>query len=126
MSLTGDTLDISTIIVSGATNLIVCVVLTSLFCLLRPIKKDIYEPRSLYSEKKLKPLPNGIFSWLPRTLYANETEILNTVGLDSLMMIKFIGFGVKMLVLLTTCAIPLMVLHFFAKKIDKFVISLIV
>ena len=113
-----ENLDISTIIVSGATNITLSIILTALFCMLRPLKKDVYEPRSLYSEKKLQPIPNGLFSWLPRTFKAKDMEILKTAGLDSLMMIKFVGFGAKMMTIMTIFGLPLMVLHFFAKLID--------
>ncbi|KAJ3228140.1 hypothetical protein HK099_006020, partial [Clydaea vesicula] len=92
---------------------------------LRPFNKTIYEPRSLYAaeSKKPPPLTRKPLSWF---LTIRKTDTLNSVdkiGLDAVMFLRFIKFGIHFFLLATLFGLPLIFFHAFISPPPETVIS---
>ncbi|KAJ3319966.1 hypothetical protein HDV06_005784 [Boothiomyces sp. JEL0866] len=92
------------------------------FSILRPVNKKTYEPKVHFSEAKKKPEPLSTepLAWLKPILQLSEAELVDKLGLDAVMFLKFIAFGVRFFVLASLLCIPLMVVYDFAPSLDKF------
>eukprot|EP00842_Homolaphlyctis_polyrhiza_P004160 jgi/Hompol1/4745/HPOL_000502-RA len=82
------------ILVPLATFAAVGLVCLLLFCIVRTCFKDIYSPRrvltrslSLYYGRPPR-LRKGLFSWIPVVYSTKETFLINTVGLDGVMVLQ--------------------------------------
>ncbi|KAF2863830.1 DUF221-domain-containing protein [Piedraia hortae CBS 480.64] len=62
-----------------------------IFCLLRPFNTDVYAPRSKYTDSKHAPPPvnKGLFDWIPPLIRVSEQEMVETVGLDAALFMRF-------------------------------------
>ncbi|GJJ08472.1 hypothetical protein Clacol_002690 [Clathrus columnatus] len=62
------------------------------FNILRPKNKIVYQPKVKYhvGDKKPPPISDGIFSWIPPILYSKEAYLLDKVGLDAVVFLRFL------------------------------------
>ena len=116
-------LDLISVIVAGLVNLSIAGVLIVAFSILRPHRKRIYEPKTLFSlpEKRLKRVPGGITSWLNVSLKTNEILLMDKIGLDSIVLIQFLALCVKLFSLMSVFSIMLILVQYYAPSIDKVV-----
>lgn len=69
-----------------------CIIIL-LFSLLRPHFQSTYSPKMRLKVCRPPPLPVSLFGWI-NTVYAlEESYILNNVGLDAVMLLRFYKFG---------------------------------
>jgi len=83
----GITAIIAGLVTSGAISTIVFI----LFSVLRPRHKIVYAPRLKYASEKQTPPPidDGVFSWLkPLYKYSDDT-LLDKIGLDAVVFLRF-------------------------------------
>ncbi|KAI8149477.1 hypothetical protein BJV82DRAFT_708350 [Fennellomyces sp. T-0311] len=66
------------------------------FCFLRTRWTVIFAPRLNMKRHKPKELPNSFFGWIIPLIRVNEQEIMDTVGLDAVVMLQFIAMAVKL------------------------------
>ncbi|KAJ3275369.1 hypothetical protein HDV01_000661 [Terramyces sp. JEL0728] len=92
------------------------------FSVLRPSNKKTYEPKIHFSEQKKKPAPLSAepLAWLKPIMNLSESELVDKLGLDAVMFLKFVAFGVRFFVLASLLCIPLMVVYNFAPSLDKY------
>jgi hypothetical protein len=67
-----------------------CVVL---FCLVHKLFKDIYQPRRILSRGRPPSISHGVFSWISVTFWTKEEFLVNTVGVDGVMLLRFFKMG---------------------------------
>ncbi|KAG8927697.1 hypothetical protein FRC01_007066 [Tulasnella sp. 417] len=62
------------------------------FTVLRPRNTLIYEPKARYGEGKKRPpkVGKGPFEWLPPLMHTKEPELLETIGLDAVALLRFL------------------------------------
>ncbi|ORZ21952.1 late exocytosis, associated with Golgi transport-domain-containing protein [Lobosporangium transversale] len=62
------------------------------FCIVRHWSKKIYQPRTYLVNKDLRPpeLPPGIFTFVTASFKVKDTELLDKVGLDAYMFLRFL------------------------------------
>ncbi|KAG0357759.1 hypothetical protein BC939DRAFT_439410 [Gamsiella multidivaricata] len=62
------------------------------FCIVRHWSKKIYQPRTYLVTKDIRSpeLPPGIFSWITASFKVKDTELLEKVGLDAYMFLRFL------------------------------------
>ena len=67
------------------------VVVTLLFSLLRPRNTVVYAPKIKYADKKHAPPPigNGLFAWLAPVAATGEQQLVERVGLDAAVFLRF-------------------------------------
>ncbi|KAK6349091.1 hypothetical protein TWF730_009850 [Orbilia blumenaviensis] len=63
-----------------------------LFCLLRPHNATVYAPRLKYSDEKHAPPPieKGYLSWLAPVFKYKEEDLVNKIGLDAIVFLRFL------------------------------------
>ncbi|GAB1732503.1 hypothetical protein NU195Hw_g1962t1 [Hortaea werneckii] len=63
----------------------------ALFCLVRPYNSVVYAPRAKHADTKHAPPPisKGIFGWIPPLVRTKEQDMVNKVGLDGAIFIRF-------------------------------------
>lgn len=63
-----------------------------LFCLLRPHNATVYAPRLKYSDEKHAPPPieKGYLSWLRPVFKYKENDLVNKIGLDAIVFLRFL------------------------------------
>ncbi|KAI9256616.1 hypothetical protein BDA99DRAFT_516906 [Phascolomyces articulosus] len=66
------------------------------FCILRTRWTVIFAPRMNMKKHKPKALPNSLFGWVIPLIKINEQEIMDTVGLDAVVMLQFIVMAIKL------------------------------
>ncbi|KNC99770.1 uncharacterized protein SPPG_05148 [Spizellomyces punctatus DAOM BR117] len=88
------------------------------FSLLRPRNKIVYEPRSKFAPEQKRPQPlSGIpTAWLRPTLFTNENQLVDKIGLDAVMFLRFIRLCFQFFLGLTCIGIPLCIFHFYAPR----------
>ncbi|CAG8560444.1 5210_t:CDS:2 [Paraglomus brasilianum] len=57
----------------------------------------LYTPRARLAKNSSPPIPGGLFSWIPATLFLPEKFFLTHVGLDAVMYIRFLRMAVVFL-----------------------------
>ncbi|KAI9482660.1 MAG: hypothetical protein EXX96DRAFT_555188 [Benjaminiella poitrasii] len=65
------------------------------FCIFRTKVPVLFSPRSNMKRHKPPELPNSLFGWIWPLLKINDEEMLSNVGLDALLMLKFILMSIK-------------------------------
>ncbi|KFH67607.1 hypothetical protein MVEG_06339 [Podila verticillata NRRL 6337] len=62
------------------------------FCIVRHWNRKIYQPRTYLVPEAVRspPLPPGIFSWVTASFSVKDTELLEKVGLDAYMFLRFL------------------------------------
>lgn len=86
------------------------------------MNKKTYEPKVHFSDPKKKPEPLGTdpLAWIKPILNLSEAELVDKLGLDAVMFLKFVAFGVRFFVLASLLCVPLMVIYDFAPSLDKY------
>lgn len=56
------------------------------------MKKIVYQPKVKYhvGDKKPPPISDGIFAWIPPVLYSKEPYLLDKLGLDAVVFLRFL------------------------------------
>ncbi|CAI2170750.1 11292_t:CDS:10 [Funneliformis geosporum] len=67
-----------------------------LFCFLRTRWSVMYAPRSRLGRLAPKPLPNTFFGWIGPLLKIPESDVLNLVGLDAVVLLAFFKMSYKL------------------------------
>ncbi|CAG8632313.1 14778_t:CDS:10 [Funneliformis caledonium] len=67
-----------------------------LFCFLRTRWSAMYAPRSRLSRLKPKTLPNTFFGWIWPLIKIPESDVLNLVGLDAVVLLAFFKMSYKL------------------------------
>ena len=72
-------------------NLVIAAAYYAAFCILRPANRNVFAPRTyiVSKEKRSKPLPPGLFSWILPTLRTKEMEVIHKAGLDAYAMMRY-------------------------------------
>ncbi|KAK4542540.1 hypothetical protein LTR36_006588 [Oleoguttula mirabilis] len=67
------------------------VAIAALFCLLRPYNNIVYAPRATYADSKHAPPPveKGLFGWIPPLIRTKEQQLVDKVGLDAAIFMRF-------------------------------------
>lgn len=62
-----------------------------IFCVLRPYNRAVYAPRLKHSDEKHAPPPvdNGIFSWVSPVMKTREQILVEKIGVDAALFIRF-------------------------------------
>ncbi|KAJ8328094.1 hypothetical protein QVD99_000614 [Batrachochytrium dendrobatidis] len=84
------------IIIPLMTFLSIGLVCLLVFCIVRTCFLDIYSPRRVLTRGRPPKLKKGLFSWIPVVFSTNETVLINTVGLDGVMFLRFFKMGYTM------------------------------
>lgn len=71
-----------------------------LFCVMRYKFPLIFSVRS-YRNKKIQKLPNSLFGWIGVVMSINNDQLLQVIGLDSYVFLRFFRMGIKILTLLS-------------------------
>ena len=59
------------------------------FSMLRNKFATVYSPRLLLLDLPTNPLPKSFCGWIPKVLKVTDEEIFESVGIDSLMFLRF-------------------------------------
>lgn len=71
-----------------------------IFCIMRYNFPLIFSVRS-FRNKKIQKLPNSLFGWIPVVLSINNDQLLQVIGLDSYVFLRFFRMSIKILTLLS-------------------------
>ncbi|KAJ5584435.1 uncharacterized protein N7459_004235 [Penicillium hispanicum] len=76
---------------SLGTSIGVSIALVLLFSLFRPRHSLVYAPKVKHADQKHSPPPvgKGIFSWIKPVVYTREPQLVETVGLDAAIFLRF-------------------------------------
>ncbi|KAE8679916.1 CSC1-like protein [Hibiscus syriacus] len=99
-------MDIGALLTSAGINIAVCVVLLSLYSILRkqPSNDSVYFMRRLISEK-IKPDPLGLerlvpsASWIVRAWQATDEDVLVAGGVDALVFLRIVVFSIRIFII---------------------------
>lgn len=82
----------SAILSSLGTSLGVSAAIFLIFCFIRPHNSIVYAPKLRTSNGKNAPpkLPKGIFSWFKPMIDLSEEQLLDIIGLDALVFLRFL------------------------------------
>ena len=74
-----------------------------LFCFLRPYNNVVYAPRAKHADSKHAPPPvdKGLFGWIPPLIRTKEQDLVDKVGLDAAIFMRFIRMLRHMFLALT-------------------------
>ena len=96
---------------SLATSLGFTILITLIFCFLRPYNTNVYAPRLKHfnAERTPPPLKRGFFAWVKPIIKAHEKDYLEVVGPDAAIFIRFASMCRNIFLALTIfgCAIIL-------------------
>ncbi|KAJ3191654.1 hypothetical protein HK101_007518 [Irineochytrium annulatum] len=73
------------------------------FSVLRPTNKIVYQPKLKFApeSKRPKPLSAAPTAWIQPIISSNESRIVNQLGLDAVMFLRFLKFLMKLFFILT-------------------------
>lgn len=82
---------INAVWLSFGTSIGFAVFLTLLFSLVRPHHTVVYAPKVKHADRRHAPPPagKGIFSWVKPVLRAKESELVDSIGLDAIVFLRF-------------------------------------
>jgi hypothetical protein len=89
------------------------------FSILRPLNSQVYEPRTLYGDKKPEKLNTQLFSWIAPIIKYQELQNVHELDMDAILFLRFVVLGVKFFGGLSLASIPLIVVHAYAPNIAK-------
>jgi hypothetical protein len=81
-----------TAIVAGlVTSVVISTVVFLIFSILRPRHKIVYAPKMKYASEKRAPPPidDGLFSWLKPVWSCTDEYLLDKIGLDAVLFLRF-------------------------------------
>lgn len=78
-------------------------VLFIVFCFLRPRNDSVYAPRAKHADEKHAPpsLGNGLFAWFRAARRADEHQLVERIGLDAVVFLRFIRMLRNVFLILT-------------------------
>ncbi|KAI9095569.1 hypothetical protein DFS34DRAFT_626429 [Phlyctochytrium arcticum] len=120
MSTTGDPTDLAGVSVAFGLQAAISLGLIAGFSFLRPRNKIVYEPRTKFApeQKRPKPLKWYPTAWLRPTLFTDENMLMDKIGLDAVMFLRFLRFCFHFFAGICILGIPLCIFHYFAPRID--------
>ena len=73
------------------------------FCFLRPRTSSIYAPRAKHADEKHAPpyIDNGLFSWVKPIKDVKESELVEKIGLDAVVFLRFLRMLRNIFLILT-------------------------
>ena len=73
------------------------------FCFLRPRNNRVYAPRAKHADEKHRPLPleKGPFDWIKAITKAKEQDLVDKIGLDAVLFMRFLRMLRNMFVVLS-------------------------
>ncbi|KAF8520851.1 DUF221-domain-containing protein [Gautieria morchelliformis] len=79
------------------------------FNILRPRNKIVYQPKIKYhvGDKQPPQISNGLFSWIPPLIHSKEPYLLDKIGLDAVVFLRFLRLlrWLFLAVAILTCAV---------------------
>ncbi|GAB7346547.1 hypothetical protein MBLNU457_5225t2 [Dothideomycetes sp. NU457] len=86
-----ETITTSAFLSSLALSLGLAAVVTAVFCFIRPLNNVVYAPRAKYADEKHAPPKMGKapLSWIKPVLGTKEQQLVDTIGLDAALFIRF-------------------------------------
>ena len=97
------------VLASVATSFAITLVIALIFCLLRPWNTVVYAPRLRHADEKHAPPPvgKGLFAWVTPVIKTREQAVIEKVGLDAAIFLRFIKMCRNMFLVLSIlgCAI---------------------
>jgi hypothetical protein len=87
------------------------------FSILRPLNTQVYEPRTLYGDKKPEKLNSQLFSWIAPIINYQELQRVHELDMDAIVFLRFVKLGFKFFGGLSFASIPLIVVHIYAPNI---------
>lgn len=77
--------------------------LVVVFCFLRPRNSRVYAPRAKHADEKHRPKPLGKepFSWLSAVKDVKEQELVDTIGLDAVVFLRFLRMLRNIFIIIT-------------------------
>ncbi len=91
------------VLASVATSFAITIVIALIFCLLRPWNTVVYAPRLRHADEKHAPPPvgKGLFAWVTPVIKTKEQAVIEKVGLDAAIFLRFIKMCRNMFLILT-------------------------
>ncbi|KAJ2794336.1 phosphate metabolism protein 7, partial [Coemansia helicoidea] len=82
---------VSTFVSSLVFNVVLAAAILIAFCVLRPRFKRVYAPRTyaVEKEKRSQAIGSGVLAWIPAVLRLQEDKIIERVGLDTYMFLRY-------------------------------------
>ena len=80
-----------------------------LFCFLRPYNNVVYAPRARHADSKHAPPPvdKGLFGWIPPLFRTKEQDLVEKVGLDAAVFMRFVRMLRNLMTVLTIVGLSL-------------------
>ena len=85
------------------------------FCILRPLNRQVYESKV----KNSTVLDSGFWAWISPIWHVDEGRRAGEMGLDAVMLLKFISIGCKLFTVLTLPSIALIIVHIYAPSLVR-------
>ncbi|KAH6620471.1 hypothetical protein C7974DRAFT_315765 [Boeremia exigua] len=81
------------------------------FCFLRPRNNRVYAPRAKHADEKHRPLPldNGPFDWIKAVTKAKEQDLVDKIGLDAVLFLRFLRMIRNIFVVLSVIACSILI-----------------
>jgi hypothetical protein len=82
---------VTAIIAGLVTSAVISTIVLIVFSVLRPRHKIVYAPRLKYASEKRAPPPidDGLFSWLKPVYKYSDEMLLDKIGLDAIIFLRF-------------------------------------
>ncbi|KAI8804347.1 hypothetical protein BJ742DRAFT_776203 [Cladochytrium replicatum] len=111
--------EVQTVLISYALNLFICFGLLLLFSFVRRTNGRVYAPKLQFAPEKKRPPPlaNLPTSWIRPSISTNELDLIEKIGPDAVMFLRFIRSLWRYFAIMSAFAIPLMVFHYFSPQI---------
>ncbi|KAF9177670.1 hypothetical protein BGZ51_003740 [Haplosporangium sp. Z 767] len=80
------------------------------FCIVRYWNKKIYQPRTYLVKEDIRSpeLPTGIFTWITASFKVKDDDLVNRIGLDAYMFLRFQRMSATLFAGFTLLAIPIL------------------
>jgi hypothetical protein len=85
--------------------------LVVVFCFLRPRNSRVYAPRAKHADEKHRPkqLDKKPFSWLDAVKNVKEQELVDTIGLDAVVFLRFLRMIRDIFMVLTVVGVGILI-----------------
>ncbi|KAJ3019596.1 hypothetical protein HKX48_001961 [Thoreauomyces humboldtii] len=117
----GDTNDLTGLLVACGVQFLISAGLVAGFSVLRPRNKAVYEPRFKYCPEEKRPQQLGWTptAWISPTFKSKEDLLVNKIGFDAVMLLRFLRFCCLFFLGLTCVGIPLCIMHWVIQRNDS-------
>ncbi|KAJ5648196.1 hypothetical protein N7490_004568 [Penicillium lividum] len=101
----------SSIWASLGTSIGISILLALLFSLFRPRHSLVYAPKVKHADQRHAPPPvgKGIFSWVKPVISTREAQLVDTVGLDAVIFLRFIKMCRNIFILMSIIGCAIMI-----------------